>query len=60
MATEWYKCGLFGILQMKCHGPYETKEEADKDTSLYWTQAPTTLSVFKHQPCNYKKLMFTF
>jgi hypothetical protein len=60
MATEWYKCGLSDILQMSCKGPYATKEEADKDRSLYWTVQPTTLSVFKYQPAITKSLCLHF
>lgn len=50
MCTEWYKCGLINMLRLSCVGPYETKEEADKDTSLYWTYCPTTLSINKYHP----------
>ena len=50
MATEYYKCGLSDIFKMTCKGPYPTKEEADKDHTLYWTSNPVTLNVWSFYP----------
>ncbi len=61
MSTEYYNCGLSGILQMTCKGPYETKEDAKKERSdLYWTVEPATLGVFKYQPQFTKSLVLHF
>ena len=38
MSTEYYNCGLSGILQMTCLGPYETEEDAPKNRrDIWWT-----------------------
>lgn len=60
MFTEWYKCGIPAMWQLSCKGPYATKEEADKDSSLWWTSETTTLSVFKYQPALTKSLCLQF
>ncbi len=61
MSTEYYNCGLSGILQMTCKGPYESEEAAKKELpKLAWSVEPATLSVFKHQPQFTKNLVLHF
>jgi hypothetical protein len=50
ISTEYYKFGMPSIFRLICNGPYETKEEADKDGSLYWTIDRETISVSKYHP----------